>query len=386
MNRFCCTVFNPETNRKEKISLYAQNKNEAALSCIEKNLPVIKIRRIKYSCRKKNEELLEFTRTIEEFIESGMTIKDSLESCKSIYSEMIMSYIKKGRTFSSAILEMKNEFPPFYLASLKTADEAGSIREIFPRLREYLELKKSIREKISAALVYPSVVLILMCTLLTGTVIYIIPKIKEIFSVFGDKGCEEIEKNISELEFLAGGFTATVLLFSAVFYFLKKASGRNRKIKEKTDLFLLKVPFAGKMIIEKETMNFAFAMETLSKGGIPVEKSIENSAGILCNLKIKNRILHITDELRNGSGIADSFKKSGIFSEYVCRQLEISEHSADSKSAFRKINLHFKNRIEKRIKFLMTLIEPAVIVLAGIGMIAVILKVIIPIFNLYGNF
>lgn len=385
MKVFRCTVFNPNSGKKEKINICANDKNEAAMTCIEKNLSVSKIQCLKKSRRKANEELLDFTRTIEEFVGSGMSIKDSLESCRSFYSDIILSHIKKGGTFSSSILELEGKVPNFYLASLKTADAAGSLKEIFPRLREYLEMRKSIREKISATLVYPSIVLILATVMLTGTVVYIIPKIKEIFSTFGNKGCEEIEKNISELESFAAIVASIILFFSTAVSVLRFSARRKTGIKEHIDSFLLKMPVIGTLIIENETMNFAFAMETLSKSGIPIEKSMENSAGILKNLKLKEKIMQIVDDLKNGSKIAGCFRKTNIFPEYVCRQLEISEHSADSKNAFRQIKLHFKSRIERKTKLLMTLIEPAVMILTGTGMITIILKVIIPIFNLYGD-
>lgn len=83
--------------------------------------------------------------------------------------------------------------------------------------------------------------------------------------------------------------------------------------------------------------------------------------------------------------MAQSFSCQKYFPGYMQKWIEVGEKSANTEQVFSQIRKHFQNKINSLTQRFSSLVEPAVILLLGSIILAVVVTVILPVFNMYGN-
>lgn len=329
---------------------------------------------------------------MEQLINSGLSIKDALEICATINNKndniatLLYEQIQKGVSFADAVNNLNNIFPVLYRGIISVGDKVGSIENIFPPLRLYLEVQKKLKDKIVGAMLYPLIVLITALFVLIGMVFFVFPKLKEMFMEFGGEAAVLLGNNINRMErsFLII-FGIFIFLFISILI-LKLLSARNTNLKQKLDIFILKIPLIGKFFTYLETLKFSFAMETLISGGITIEDSIHESESVLTNYAYRLSLDDIRNRITKGESLSYAFSiHKNIFPDYLIKWMLVGEKSGKPEKVFSQLRNYFQNEIDLYTTKFMTLIEPALIILIGIFIIALVFNIIVPVFSLYGS-
>ena len=345
--------------------------------------------------RKKRERLiLDFTGMMELLLDSGLSLKDSLEMISAIQgkdtigslAQFMLESIKKGKTFASVINSMTSVFPPVYRGLVTIGDRIGSIEKIFSRLRVYLENKNTLYEKLINALVYP--LMILITTLFGGTalLIFVIPRIQSLFSSFGGEAASAIEHNLNSLQ---TGLTVVSLLFfiilisSAVYRMLSK---KYYTLRLSLDRFLLSVPGIGYFLKAWQTLNFSYSMETLLQSSIPLENALQESVAVVTNTYYTHSIIEVKNAIIKGDALSQAFQRYNAFPQYMIQWLVIGEKTGKSDKVFLQIRNYFQKEIEKFSERYMALIEPALIAIVGIFLLLIIISIVLPFLTMYTSF
>ena len=183
--------------------------------------------------------------------------------------------------------------------------------------------------------------------------------------------------------FIAIGALLTVgavLLISAL-----RARKGGGAMAERIDSFLLRAPLLSSFLVQREILNFAFAMETLTASGVSVEEALSEGAGAVGNRALKKEILEIKERVLKGEHLSTAFAKSVFFPPRISRWVGIGERVGHVEKVFGQLRVYYQQEVEKWLNRLITLIEPVFIVALGIMIILFVILFIIPIFSLYGN-
>jgi type II secretory pathway component PulF len=342
---------------------------------------------LKYS----EKAVLEFTEMMELLLESGLSIRDALETFTIIDSNAaagglgrtILDYIHKGASFAQAVELMENSFPPIYRGMIKVGNAVGSVERIFPRLSTYLRDKKKLRDKISGALVYPVLVLIVAFLGTLGLVFFVMPKMELIFTGFGGDAGSSIRRNIEALEL---GLIIPASIFASFFGaigFIRKMENAYPDINRFIDRLLLRLPPAGGFVTSWETFNFAFAMEVLTGGGISVEDAISEAAGMVSNKLYRESLLRVREKVLNGGSLSRAFLENAIFPPCLGRWIACGERAGKTEQVFTQIRSYFQDDIERRSSGFILLIEPAMITVIGIVILCLVTGILLPLFSAY---
>lgn len=338
--------------------------------------------------------ILDFTQIMEQLISSGLSIKDALEIATEIgnnskkssrLASTILNKINKGYTFAETINTMNTTFPPLYIGLIMVGDKIGSIEKIFPRLLAYLETQKKIKDKISNALLYPLLVLITAFLALTGMIIFVFPKLEQMFMDLGGIAAEKLNQNIAHLR---NCFLILAIFILALFFcwtFIHITAKNDKNLKYKIDKFILKIPILGQYIIYRESLNFSFAMETLTGSGITIENAITETLSVITNEAYKQALTDVTSQIVKGDSLSDAFSSHEEFPNYIKIWIKVGEKSENTTKVFLQLKNFFQNEIDIFLTRFMALIEPTLILLIGAGIITLIVSIIIPIFSLYGD-
>lgn len=343
--------------------------------------------------RKNSKAALEFTQIMEHLLEAGLSLKDSIEisaeinkkSKSSLISEEILSQINKGTTFAEAVNNLEQFFSPVYRGIISVGDKVGSVEKIFPRLRVYLESSTKIREKLKSALLYPSLVLFTALFGTLGMTVFILPKFQTMFQEFGGEASVALNKNIANLEIYSMFVLGVLLIVCLSILILYQKQKSNIKLKRKLDSFILRIPFINNILISWQTLNFSFAMETLTAGGVTIENAIEEAKNVVSNEYYKESLDNVVSDIRKGIPLSAAFSLQSIFPSYLSKWIFVGEKSGKTEKVFSNIRNYFQNEIDRRSNQFMVLIEPMLIILVGIILLILVITVIVPIFSLYGS-
>jgi type II secretory pathway component PulF len=324
---------------------------------------------------------------------SGLSLKDSLEVAETVCTRgkaaqlvtLLLEKIRKGSSFASALEAAGSSFPPVYRGMVRIGERIGSLDLVFPRLSSYLAEEKKMRERVAAALLYPAVVLGVAFMSAILIIVVLFPRLRDIFAQLGPGMGTKVESLMTSLTSVFAGAVAlaAIAAFCAVWAMRARRHGGSSALR--IDACALRLPLAGTFLLQRELLNFSFAMEALTAAGVGVEEALSESAGALRNSALKREIARIREHVMNGGHLSAAFARSTLFPARVARWVGIGERVGHVEKVFTQLRTYYQQEVEKWVTHLMTVIEPAIIVVLGILITLFVVVFIVPIFSLYGN-
>jgi type II secretory pathway component PulF len=342
--------------------------------------------------------VLEFTEMLETLLAAGLSLQDSLEmtaaagshlgkgeSGAAFAAKQILKRIERGASFSEALCALETSFPPVYRGMIAVGSRAGSVERIFPRLGSFLREQKKIREKTAAALAYPALVLFIALAGSIALAVFVLPRLESVFSAFGGDAGETVRGNITAIKTAAFNLMLCLIVITVAIVSVKLIALKHEAAAELLDSAVLALPLAGPFIASWETLNFSFAMEALTAGGISVEAGLVEAEAVLSNRRFRRALRNVRESVLGGGDLSAAFSRAGVFPPYFCRWIAVGEGSGKSEGIFTRIRTWFQGEIEKQTTQFLTLAEPALIAIIGILMLVLITAIVLPLFKAYGN-
>lgn len=336
-------------------------------------------------------EALFFTQVMKSLLNSSLPLQDAISVCAEIMPEKkekffckeILKKINEGKLLSETLKEYKRVFSELYISLIKIGEQTGSLESVFTRLCNYLETKKKIKRKITQALAYPMLVLISALVVMLVVIFFALPRLNIIFEAFSETSIE-IEKKILAMKsgfFMFSFIFVLVIFLIATAFVLQKTS---KKAAYALDSFLLKVPYIERLIKTLQMQDFSFSVKLMTISGFPLVNSLESSAKVVTNRKIKKSILTVCKNIENGMNAGESFEKEKVFPSYFTVWVKIAEKNGNVESSFEQISKYYSEESENITSSIVSYAEPILILITGILIILFIFQIIIPIFNILG--
>jgi type II secretory pathway component PulF len=397
MKAYRCIVSDRSGTKRELIK-YAHSAEDASAAFVSGELFLISITECedKSVLRKGSyprKIVREFTDVTSMLLDSGLDLREALRIESGIVSKgglsslvnEILGEIDKGDSFSEAISRRKTTFSPLYAGMVRIGEKIGSMEAVFQRLSAYLRDRKAFRDKMFGALAYPALVLALA---LAGTAIiafFLMPQMVDLFKELGGKAAKPLETRIA----LASAFFNVLSILSLAFGAGLGASFIARRFDERfaaaMDRVILSLPVIGKLMQSWDSLNLSFAMETLSKGGLPLETALSEAATAVGNRAYRAAILAIRESVLKGESLSAAIAARRELPEYLGRWVSVGERSGKTHSVFEQTRRYFQGEIDLISSRLVVLVEPALIVFVGIIILILVLNFVIPLFSLYGS-
>ncbi len=336
--------------------------------------------------------LEEFTSMAAILLPAGLTLRDTLavlaESADSRearrFSHGILARIDSGVAFVDAVRASGAEAPAIWTGLARAGERTGSLDAVLPRLAAWLEAGREACEKTAGALVYPAIVLSMAVLGMLGLAFWALPRLGAMFAEFGSGGPDLAGR----LE-AAGVSVALVLALlgalALAWPFVMAARKRNEGFGERFDAFLLSVPALGALLADRAVFAFAFAMETLLSGGLPLDEALRESAGAVGNRAVARDVFVLRERVRSGASLSNAFRETKRLPRRLGTWFAIGERTGAPEAVFARVRALYERKTARTLERLVSLAEPAIILLVGVAMIAMVLLFIVPLFTAYGS-
>jgi type IV pilus assembly protein PilC len=336
-----------------------------------------------------SKDLQIFTRQFATLINAGIPVVDALK----ILSEglrpgllresasKVKTSIENGKRLADAMASTQGVFDRLYVNMIQAGEEAGILDAILNRLAIYMEKSEKIKGQVKGAMVYPGVILIVAFLVISGILVFIIPKFNEFYSSAGKAppALTQMVVNLSDLLihkwylFIGGAIGIPILLMQ----YLESPDGRAN-----FDAFVLKVPVVGEVALKSALARLSRTLSTLLSSGVGLIEAIEIAARTAGNGVIEKILIRSKDSVTQGRSFSAPLGKEKIIPDMVVQMIAIGEQSGTMDIMLGKIADFYEDEVEAAVKAMTSLIEPLMMVFLG-GIIAIlVIAMYLPIFNM----
>ncbi len=295
----------------------------------------------------------------------------------------IRDKVKSGISLSDAFNSHGELFPRIYSSSLVAGEKSGDLEGVIQRYVEYTKLTQGIKNKVIAAMVYPTFLLVALVGAAGFLLLWVVPKFAGFF--------ESFEADLPLLTRILLGVANTLsnhigLVLIAVigggvllYFWLKRPGSR-----ETVDRLQLKLPFLGHVLHAFATSQLTRSLSTLLGEGIPLVQAIEVAARSVGNRHIGNAVLPVADRVREGKSFANTLEETGDFSNLTIEMVKVGENTGGLAEMLTNVADFADEEIENRLNLMLSMLTPVVLAIMG-GLVALILlSIYLPLFSLAG--
>lgn len=336
-------------------------------------------------------EQIHFAKRLSFLLDSGIPIKESLEIIENqtknkkriLFYKDLVSKVSEGRSFSTCL---KPAVSDFAWSLIDSGESGGFLSNNLNYLSEQLSYRKETIKKIKQAFLYPSFIAVMTLGITIFLIIYIFPKILPVIKSL-NIDLPITTKFVMSSSFFIADFWIFILTVLSVlilgFIALLKNSIKFRFFVHK---YLLKIPFFKNIYIDFLLANFCRNLSLLLKGGLTIDASLSTSSFSMSNLFFRQKILEIKKLVIEGQKFSEIlFISPEIFPDSFTQIVEVGERTGNLIDVLYNSSLFYEKEFSDKIKNLSQVIEPFLLMSAGliVGIVAV--SIISPIYEITKN-
>lgn len=334
-------------------------------------------------------DLQVMTRQFATLIASGVPIVQGLQSLrqgsKNPYFREVLSKIiadvEQGRRLADAMAKHPKVFDKFYINLVRAGEEGGVLDTVLNRLATYIEKSTKIRQKVTGALWYPAVVILVAFGVITGILIFVIPNFVSLFKSSGKPLPALTKWVIDASEFFQTHWYFIIGIVIGVPFLIHRyyKTKDGRKV---IDHILIKVPVFGTLIQKSAIAKFSRTLSTLLSAGVRIIDSIDIAANTTGNYVIEQSLLKAKDSISVGKTLVEPLAKEPFIPPMVAQMIMVGEQTGALDTMLGKIADFYEDEVETAAASLTSLIEPMLMVFLG-GIVAVlVIAMYLPIFEM----
>lgn len=340
----------------------------------------------------KFEEISNFTRQLATMIASGLPLVEALrilkEQSKSrlgVVIEKVLNEVEGGSSLGAALEKSDGTFTNVYIALVKAGESAGVLDEIMRKMADTLEKQHDFKSKTKGALLYPAIVSTAMVAVAVIMMIFVIPKMTEMYKDFGAKLPTPTLILIGMSDFLINFWWLLLGGLAIGFAFFRRWAKTpvGGLIVEQ---MIFKVPIWGPLKKDIILAEFARTMGLLSTAAIPILDGLRIVSDTLGSQIYGDQVKRTATKVEKGSSLADALATAADFPPILSQMVAVGEQTGKVDEILSKLADFYESQSEMKVKAMTTAIEPILMVFMGVGVGFLVMAVIMPIYNLTNQF
>ncbi|MEI6553134.1 MAG: type II secretion system F family protein [bacterium] len=343
--------------------------------------------------RIKNIDKITFARNTANMLAAGLPLSRALgvserqtpnAKLKDVFRKLNIS-ISGGKTFNESLAEYPKIFPTVFISMVKSGEESGNLAQSLKDVSIQMEKTYLLQKKIKGAMMYPTIIFIVMIIVAFLMMIYVVPRLTKTFKDLKTDLPSSTKLIIFISDFLAqnallslGGLVVVIV---GIIYFFKTKLG-----KDIFDTVILKVPVVSQIVIESNSARTARTMSSLLSAGVDIVTAVRITGEVLQNNKYKKALKKLEMVVEKGDPMSSVFEtESKIYPAFVAEMVSVGEETGKLSDMLLGVANFYENEVDQKTKDLSTIIEPVLMVFIGgaVGFFAI--SMITPMYSVMNN-
>ncbi len=290
--------------------------------------------------------------------------------------------VNEGSPFYKALAKYPHIFDNIYVSMCEAGEMSGSLDVILMRLADFTESSAKLRQKVSSALTYPIIMLVVVFIIVMGLFTFVIPKMMTIFESSPELHLPWYTLVIVDISTFMTNFWHLIIIGivgSYVFFMWWKKTPEGRP---KWDAITLKIPVFGPVIRMVAVSRFTRTLATLLTGGVPMLGALDIVRNVVNNAVMANAVDEARSNISEGESIAGPLSRSGQFPPIVIHMVKIGEKTGELENMLTQVSDAYDFSVQNKIDGMTSLITPVITVVMGLVVMMIVLSIVIPMFEM----
>lgn len=323
---------------------------------------------------------------------SGIPLIDALEDfigkargtkLKAVLTD-VLNGITGGEKLSEAFARYEKYFGTVFVNAVRAGEETGSLDTVLDKLKHQIEWQANIKSTVKQALIYPAFLILAVIGLIVLLLTFLLPRIMSIFNESGAELPALTRYLIATSEFIKGNWyflIGAVVMVPVTIAVLR----RFEKPSVVIDRVLLRLPVFGRIITEISLARFTVIFKTMLLSGVEIVRSMELSGSASGNGYIEKLTRNAILDVQSGSRLSEAFEPFKSMNLLLPRMIAIGEKTGRIDDALDCSSRYFDESIPKRVKRMLAMLEPSIIIVAGVLVGFILLGALMPIYSMYSH-
>lgn len=293
----------------------------------------------------------------------------------------VRSRVMEGHTLANGFAEFPRVFPEIYRATVSAGEQSGHLDEVLERLADYTEGRELTRQKVLGAMLYPIVLTVMCFGIVTGLLVYVVPKVIEVF----DTGKAQLplmtRMLIAVSDFLQQWglwlLAGLVVAIVALTRWLRNPAAR-RRFHE----FQLRLPLIGRLVRGFNTARFTRTLSILTAASVPVLEALRIAGEVVTCIPMKNAVNDAGQRVREGAPIGRSLAQNKLFPPMTIHLISSGESSGELESMLERAAISQERELDGILGALVGLLGPLLIIVMGLFVMGIVFAMLLPIFEM----
>jgi type IV pilus assembly protein PilC len=338
--------------------------------------------------RVNSSELIVFSRQLAFLLESGVPVVNGFELLGGQTSNrelkkvliQIVSDIRRGATIAAALSKHLHVFPNLYSKMIAVGEQTGGIEGVLKNLADYIERQAGAMKKLKTALTYPIIVFALGILVSFLLIFVVLPPIVSMFSSLGGELPLPTKILLGSIDFLNsyGLIALSVIAGIGLIGFLYSRTAVGRYFKDK---MFLRTPVIGRILLLSELARACRSMSLLLKAGLALPDVMTLTAQTSSNMVISVAFNEVERSILRGEGLKQPLSERAIFPPLMVEMTGVGEETGNIDEVLLIVAQNYDIEADQRIQSFISMIEPAMTIIMGLGVGFLALSIFLPIYS-----
>ncbi len=339
-------------------------------------------------------EKITFAKNLAAMVDAGLTVSRGIaimerqagsKKFREVLS-LVGADVQKGTPLSQAFAKFPNVFTTLFVAMVRAGEESGKLGESLRITAEQMDRSFALKRRIRGAMMYPSVIMILMVIIGILMLIYVVPTLTSTFKDLDVDLPVSTQMIISVSDGLAahpilyvGGLVFLVVVLVQVF--------RTTAGKRAFEQVIMRLPVIKTLVQQTNSARMARTFASLLSSGVEVVSAISITGDVLQNSFYKSVLKEAEEEIQKGTQLSAVFARyPKLYPPMVTEMVAVGEETGKLPDMFLQIATFLEAEVDQKTKDMSTIIEPVLMVVIGaaVGFFAV--SMIMPIYSISSGF
>lgn len=335
-----------------------------------------------------------FARQLATMLAAGLPVTQAieilLEQTKYVKMQKKLAEVYKdvqgGSTLSSSFAKQKLIFNELQLSLIEAGEKSGNLVEIMNQIADDIKKSANLQGKIKGAMIYPIIIFVVIIAVVAVLMVFMIPAVEQMYKDFGNQELPEITQVLVSMSHTLSNpifLTISVIVLIAG-YFSFKAFYNTDNGKSTIDKLILVFPVFGDLVSKMQVYEMTRLLQMLFKSGIPIIDALNATSKALGNYHFRKALENAAVEVSKGVPLAVPLSRSRVIPLIVVKLIATGEQTGKLDQILIEINSFYNDQVEEMTSNLTKLMEPFILVVAGLLVAFLAVAIYLPIYNL-GN-
>ncbi|MFN2475572.1 MAG: type II secretion system F family protein [Chthoniobacterales bacterium] len=334
-------------------------------------------------------QLLIFTEQLAHLLQAGMTLDEGLSVLQKRLkhprvqqmTHALHQALVDGRSFSQALRDFPRIFPAIYVNLIAAGEASGALPDILKRLVEHLMQAKNLRDRVQAALIYPTFLALAGIALITIFITFMVPQLTGFMSQNGGTLPLPTRILLGANHLITGyWWVAVLLVIAAIIGF--RAAVRSDEGRIAWDRFRLMVPGYGRVIRHRYYAQFSRTLGTLMENGVPLLKALDLVSEIAGNRYLEVKLVEVRRAVIDGANLSAALHAQKLFPELLTDMMAVGEQTGHFAQTMQTVADVYERELDRTVQTISALIPPVIIVLIAVVVGFVVYSILSAVFEM----